>query len=370
MSQYDVFISYSSADRPWAERLYDGLVGRGLAPFFDKSSLRDGDGWEKQLEHGLRNAEHMVCLWSGAAYDSEWVQNELGSFRSSLLANKGASKLLIVRLDDRRNTFGSTQQIDVAEIKAAYADQALPLHDTVWSALIDRVAKALRQALATVEIPLVLLTLTKEQACGIGGVDRATLQKQLGLDDAALADRYGTGPRDWRPFGTATTIGTILDRSRDELNRWLAPESMSWDAPGENFWTDTDAAREFARRMANGKLGAIVIDPVAMLVADVQSKLGLFTACLHCENVAIIAVPTTPAPEQDGRLRGWLGKFAATLFNDYLEPPQLTQQMPHARYGVGLGDAGEVRRLLQRSVGDFLRKARKDAGPRNPITGF
>ena len=74
MSQYDVFISYASADRPWAERLYDSLVGRGLNPFIDRQSLRDGIGWEAQLELGLRNSEHMVCLWSEAAYNSEWVQ--------------------------------------------------------------------------------------------------------------------------------------------------------------------------------------------------------------------------------------------------------------------------------------------------------
>ena len=284
--------------------------------------------------------------------------------------NKGGSKLLIVRLDDRRNAFGSIQQIDAAQLKAHYADSTQPLGGDVWSLLVDRVAMALRQAVATIEIPLVLLTLTQEQANGINEGDRAKLKRQLGLEDAALANRYGAGPRDWRPFGTDTTMGAILDRSRDDLNRWLAPDSMGWNAPGESFWTDEDAARTFARRMANCKLGAIVIDPVAMLVSDVQSKLGLFTACLHCENVAIIAVPTTPAPEQDDRFRGWMGKFASTLFDTYLEPPPPTEQIPHARYGVGLGDAGQMRRLLQRSVGDFMRKSRKDASLKNPITGF
>jgi len=371
MAQHDVFISYSSQDRPWAERLHKSLVGRGLKPFFDQDSLRDGQGWEAQLNAGLREADHMVCLWSANAYASEWVQNELGAFRAAIVGNKSDSKLLIVRLDDRRNPFSSTQQIDIAEIKTAYAQSPpTPPDGPEWIGLVDRVVKALRQATATIEIPLVLLTLTQDQAQDIGPNERAVLKARLGIDEAALAARYGTEHLQWHPFGPTKTIGKILDEARGELNKWLAPETVDWDLPGDQFWSDYNAARDFARRMANCRLGAIVIDPVAMLVANVQAKLGLFTACLNCENVAIIAVPIAPAPELDDRFRGWLGEFAATLFDTYLEPPRLSDPMPNARYGVGVGDAGEVRRLLQRSVGDFLRKTRKEGTSKNPITGY
>jgi len=370
MARYDVFISYSSQDRPWAEHLYQSLVGRGLKPFFDKHSLRDGQGWEAQLNAGLRDADHMVCLWSANAFASMWVQNELGAFRASIAGNKSDSKLLIVRLDDRHNAFSSTQQIDMADIKTAYAQSPpTPPEGPVWIGLVDRVENALRQAAATIEIPLVLLTLTQDQVQDIGPNDRAKLKARLGIGEEALVARYGTEHLQWNPFGTQKTIGEILDLARGDLNKWLAPETMAWNLPGDSFWSDHTAARDFARRMANCRLGAIVIDPVAMLVANVQAKLGLFTACLNCENVAIIAVPITPAPELDERFRGWLSDFAATLFDTYLEPPGLSDPMPNARYGVGVGDAGEVRRLLQRSVGDFLRKTRKQVTP-NPITGY
>lgn len=370
MSQFNVFLSYASPDRAWAQRLHQSLVGRGISVFFDKDSLRDGEGWEDQLNAGLSQADHLLCLWSARAFESEWVQTELGTFRAGRMAQPGKGKLLMVRLDERKSAFSSVQQIDLPALRAAYAAPEAPMAETDWRAFVDRVAKDLQLARAGIAIPLVLFTLSQAQAEALGPADRAKLLARLGLDEAALATRYGADPMAWRPFG-GDSMGTLLDTARHDLNQWLAPESMDWELPSDTFWTDASAARDFARRMANCRLGAIVIDPVAMLVADVQGRLGFFNACLHCENVAIIAVPTGPVPAHEDRLRNWLGEFAATLFDTYLEPPRSSENLPNARYGVGLGDAAEMRRLVQRSVADFLRRARREGGAaRNPFTGF
>jgi TIR domain len=367
---YDVFISYASPDRAWAQRLHQGLVGRGLTVFFDKNSLRDGEGWETQLNTGISQARHMVCLWSARAYDSAWVQNELGAFRSRLLAQPGQSKLLLLRLDERAGAFDSVQQIVEPALRAAYARPDQAIDEADWLAVVERVAQGLLVARAGLSIPLVLFTLTQAQADALGPADRAKLQARLGLDEAALATRYGTDQLAWRPFG-GDSMGVLLNQAREELNKWLAPQTLDWELPGDTFWTQASSARDFARRMANCRLGAIVVDPVAMLVADVQGRMGFFNSCLQYENVTIIAMPTAPVPAHEDRLRNWLGEFAATLFDTYLEPPRAAEHLPSARYGVGPGDALELRRLMQRSVADFLRRALREGGAtKNPITSF
>jgi len=367
---HEVFLSYASPDREWARRLHRRLVGRGISVFFDQASLRDGEGWENQLEAGLKKCKHLVCLWSAHAHASPWVQSELAFYRIDSMSRHNPGRLLMVRLDDKANAFGSLQQIELAEVKAAYADPTYALSEEAWRGLVDRLSQDLKLARAGVSVPLVLFTLTQAQAAMLGPAERQQLQARLGLDEAAMAARYGSDQLAWKPFG-GDTMGTLLEQARHDLNAWLTPETLGWEFPIDAFWTDAAAAREFARRMANCRLGAIVIDPVAMLVPGVQSRLGFFSACLQCENVAIIAVPTAPVPAYEHHLRNWLGEFASTLFDTYLEPPRAAAQLPSARYGVGLSDAAEVRRLLQRSVANFLRQTPPDGGgPKNPFTSF
>jgi hypothetical protein len=370
MNEFNVFLSYSSQDRSWAERVHGSLVGRGLRVYFDRKSLRDGEGWEAQLEAGLKKSDHLVCLWSQKAHESAWVHREQAQFRAMAPTAGRDAKLLIVQLDERPNAYGSTQQIADAALKAAYADALKPMGHAEWEKLIDRLVDDLHQSAATLEVPVALLTLTRAQAQMLTPDLRLRVHDALGLDDAALAARYGDDRLDWRPFGPGTTIGEALTVARTELNGWLAPDTIAWRLPGPAFWTDNNAAREFVARMAASQLGAVVIDPVAMLLPGVLGRLGFFDRCLRCENVAFIAVPPVPAPVQEGRFRDWLSEFAPNIFDAYLEPPPPGEQVPHARYGVGLGDVGQVRRLLQRSVGDHLRKAPRNVGPRNPIPSF
>lgn len=370
MSKFNVFLSYSSQDLAWADRLHASLVGRGLTVYFDRKSLRDGDGWEAQLEQGLKQADHLVCLWSHKAYDSPWVHRELAQFRAKAPAQPGEGKVLIVQLDDRGNAYGGTQQIADPALKAAYADAQQPIQSAAWEPLVDRLVDAVHDAGATLKVPIVLLTLTSAQAQALSPDQRDRLQQDLGIDDTALLTRYGTDRRDWQPFGPGTSILQLLDVARTELNRWLAPQSIAWQLPEPAFWNDIGAVREFALRMASSRLGAVVVDPVAMLVSGMPGRLGHFNRCLQCENVAFIALPPVPAPAQEGRFHRWLSEFAPDTFEPYLEPPHPADPVPHARYGVGLGDAGQVRRLLQRSLGDHLRRGPRDTGPRNPITSF
>src|SRR5262245_43150567 len=94
---YEVFISYSSKDRPWAKKLAGDLEGRGLTVFYDQSALQDGEAWRAQLDEEIRACKQLVCLWSKNAKESLWVQDEMTTFRvtHAMPDNKGPQPLLV-----------------------------------------------------------------------------------------------------------------------------------------------------------------------------------------------------------------------------------------------------------------------------------
>jgi hypothetical protein len=126
--KYDVFISYSSQDRPWALKFADELEARGLAPFIDRQRLEAGKPWEQQLRAALEGSRHLVALWSSRANQSNWVQRELATF--DYLINGGAAaagerRLIVVNLEEQNFAYTSYQMIDdLKEAKVNPADFA------------------------------------------------------------------------------------------------------------------------------------------------------------------------------------------------------------------------------------------------------
>lgn len=45
-SKYDVFISYSAKDKPWASDLVDALKNEGVRAWIDQDVVKPGEKWE------------------------------------------------------------------------------------------------------------------------------------------------------------------------------------------------------------------------------------------------------------------------------------------------------------------------------------
>ena len=71
----DIFISYSSSDRPKAQELGRRLEKEGWSVWWDRK-IPPGQSFSKVLEEALNSAKCMVVLWSKASVASDWVQNE------------------------------------------------------------------------------------------------------------------------------------------------------------------------------------------------------------------------------------------------------------------------------------------------------
>ena len=99
----NVFISHSSADNDWAERIHDWLSQDGHEVYLDydkHDGTPVGDEWEARLYERLRWADAVVCVVTPSYLKSVWCAAEIGAARalgSELLPVRASSE----HLDDR-----------------------------------------------------------------------------------------------------------------------------------------------------------------------------------------------------------------------------------------------------------------------------
>lgn len=75
----DIFISFSTKDKPFADFLCNHLAAEGLAPFQSSLSLEPGQLWSQEIQQNLRNSRCVLFLASKAACESANVQQEVGA---------------------------------------------------------------------------------------------------------------------------------------------------------------------------------------------------------------------------------------------------------------------------------------------------
>jgi hypothetical protein len=76
MAQFDLFISYSSLDRPWALKLKTALEQRGLKIWMDTAQIQPGEVFVNALERGLDRSRCVGLVVSPESVQSGWVQEE------------------------------------------------------------------------------------------------------------------------------------------------------------------------------------------------------------------------------------------------------------------------------------------------------
>lgn len=73
----DVFVSYASADRQFAERLAKAIADSGRTVWWDRH-IKGGAEFSRDIEQQLDEARHVLVLWSKEAVNSRWVRDEAG----------------------------------------------------------------------------------------------------------------------------------------------------------------------------------------------------------------------------------------------------------------------------------------------------
>jgi len=100
-STVKVFISYAHTDHIFAEALRQVLVEINRSRvecFLDTESIRSGEGWEQRLEDALKDADWLVCVYTGE--QSDYCGYEVGVFTGGKGLSHPAADIRLVCLHD------------------------------------------------------------------------------------------------------------------------------------------------------------------------------------------------------------------------------------------------------------------------------
>ena len=74
---YSCFISYSSKDQEFAERLHADLQNQGVRCWFAPHDMRTGDRIRDTIDEQIRVHEKLLLILSESSVSSNWVENEV-----------------------------------------------------------------------------------------------------------------------------------------------------------------------------------------------------------------------------------------------------------------------------------------------------
>ena len=141
MTDFDVFLSHNSIDKPWVIQLKDDLIRYGLRVWLDKDEIRPGDLFAEALEAALENCRAIALIISPQAMDSGWVKEEYYRAVSLSKGNQLPLQLIpvILREAEVPGFIKSRNRIDFRD-ESKYSENVWRL---VWGILGHKPAKVL-----------------------------------------------------------------------------------------------------------------------------------------------------------------------------------------------------------------------------------
>ena len=85
---YSVFISYSTTDQPFADRLYADLQAKGVRCWFAPHDVQGGRKIHEQIDEAIRVYDKLLMILSEASMNSMWVKTEIASARAREVQQK------------------------------------------------------------------------------------------------------------------------------------------------------------------------------------------------------------------------------------------------------------------------------------------
>jgi hypothetical protein len=78
---YSCFISYSTKDQDFADRLYADLQARGVRCWFAAHDIQGGKKIHEQIDEAIRVYDKLLLILSDASMNSNWVKTEIANAR-------------------------------------------------------------------------------------------------------------------------------------------------------------------------------------------------------------------------------------------------------------------------------------------------
>jgi hypothetical protein len=85
---YSCFISYSTKDQEFADRLYADLQSKGVRCWFAPHDVQGGRKLHEQIDEAIRRYERLLLILSPNSMSSKWVKTEIRNARKREVAEK------------------------------------------------------------------------------------------------------------------------------------------------------------------------------------------------------------------------------------------------------------------------------------------
>lgn len=97
---YSCFISYSSKDQEFAERLHADLQAKGVRVWFAPRDLPIGARIRPTIDESIRLHDKLLLVLSEASVTSQWVEQEVETALAREREQEGKTVLFPIRIDD------------------------------------------------------------------------------------------------------------------------------------------------------------------------------------------------------------------------------------------------------------------------------
>ena len=97
---YSCFISYSTKDQEFSDRLHADLQNKGVRCWFAPHDLKIGDKFQEEIERSIRLYEKLLIILSENSVNSPWVEREVQAAIEKEHRSPGDTVLFPIRLDD------------------------------------------------------------------------------------------------------------------------------------------------------------------------------------------------------------------------------------------------------------------------------
>ena len=81
IQHFSLFISYSTADEKFAQKLYEDLQDYGIRCWFAPHDIKSGEKIFEQIDNAIQIFDRLLLILSGASMTSEWVKTEISKAR-------------------------------------------------------------------------------------------------------------------------------------------------------------------------------------------------------------------------------------------------------------------------------------------------
>jgi hypothetical protein len=85
---YSCFISYSTRDQEFADRLYADLQARGVRSWFAPHDIQAGKKIHEQIDDAIKVYDKLLLILSDASMSSTWVKTEIANARAREVQQK------------------------------------------------------------------------------------------------------------------------------------------------------------------------------------------------------------------------------------------------------------------------------------------